>query len=105
MKSDDNWTVKFTGSAKKQKENLPPEIRERLYLLELELKIEGPEQPEWRHFGKIKGKGKKIEMYHCHLNAGRPVYVAVWKVTDTQEMILEVRYVGTHENADYRRIS
>jgi hypothetical protein len=39
------------------------------------------------------------------LDAGGHVYAAVLKAADTQEMIMEVRYAGVHENADYRRIS
>jgi hypothetical protein len=27
-----------------------------------------------------------------------------WKVTDRTVKLMEIRYVGTHENADYRRI-
>jgi hypothetical protein len=36
---------------------------------------------------------------------GQPAYVVIWKVTDLKVRIMEIRYVGTHENADYRRIS
>ena len=42
--------------------------------------------------------------YHCHLKKGKPTYVAVWKVTDKENRPVEVRYVGTHEKADYERI-
>jgi len=42
--------------------------------------------------------------YHCHLKKGKPTYVAVWKVTDKKNRLVEVRYVGTHEKADYGRI-
>jgi hypothetical protein len=47
--------------------------------------------------------GKK-DLHHCHLHRGRPCYVAVWKVTDRNVRLMEIRYVGTHENANYRRI-
>ncbi|MDR1676913.1 MAG: cytotoxic translational repressor of toxin-antitoxin stability system [Deltaproteobacteria bacterium] len=70
-----------------------------------ELKTEGPERRNWPHYGPLKGKGKKVDMRHCHLNKNRPAYVAVWLVLDGVLQIMEVRYVGTHENADYRRIS
>ena len=98
---ESSWQVKFTGKAKKQKENLPIAIAAALYALRKELAVEGPERINWPHYGKIKGKP---DMYHCHLNWGRPCYVAVWKVTNRSVKLMEIRYVGTHENADYRRI-
>ena len=95
------WTVKFTGNSRKQKEKVPAAISAALYALRNELEAEGPERTKWPHYGKITGKP---DMHHCHLNKGKPCYVAVWKVTDITEKLMEIRYVGTHENADYRRI-
>ena len=43
----------------------------------------------------------KHEIYHCHLNAGQPRFVAVWEVLDKKIKLLEVQYVGTHENSPY----
>ena len=34
----------------------------------------------------------------------KPTYVAVWKVTDKPQKIIEVTYVGTHEKAEYNRL-
>ena len=95
------WTVEYTGRAKKQKGKLPPDMMVALLILKKELECEGPEQPEWHHYGKLAGKK---DMHHCHLNKGKPRYVVVWKVTDRTVQLMEIRYVGTHENADYRRI-
>jgi len=95
------WQVRFTGKARKQKEKLPAAIAAALYALHKELEAEGPERVNWPHYGKIAGKP---DMRHCHLNKGRPRYVAVWKITDRSVQLMEIRYVGTHENADYRRI-
>ena len=95
------WQVKFTGKAKKQKEKLPAAIAAALYSLRNELEAEGPERRNWPNYGLIVGKK---DMYHYHLNKGKPRYVAVWKVTDRNVKIMEIRYVGTHENANYRRI-
>jgi hypothetical protein len=67
--------------------------------------VEGPERRNWPHYGKIKGKGNGVIMPHCHLNKGRPTYVAMWIVLDYVTQILEVRYVGTHEKADYGRLN
>ena len=95
------WSVIFTGKSRKQKTKLPPEISSAFDLLYGELEKEGPERTHWPHYGKIVGKP---DMHHCHLNKGRPTYVAVWKVTDRTVKLMEVRYVGTHEGANYRRI-
>jgi mRNA-degrading endonuclease RelE of RelBE toxin-antitoxin system len=95
------WQVDFTGKARKQKDKLPAAIAAALYVLRKELEAEGPDRTNWHHYGKITGKP---DMHHCHLNKGKPRYVAVWKVTDRAVKLMEIRYVGTHENADYRRI-
>lgn len=95
------WSVIFTGKSRKQKSKLPSAIASALGLLYGELEVDGPERLNWPHYGKITGKP---DMHHCHLNKGRPTYAAVWKVTDRSVKLMEIRYVGTHENADYRRI-
>ena len=51
------------------------------------------------HFGKLKNRSG--EVYHCHLNRGRPVYVAVWQVVGRDVRLVEVTYVGNHEGAPY----
>ena len=99
--SKNKWTVLFSGKARKQKTKLPTSIIASLALLESELKLVGPVVSHWPHYGKIAGKKN---MHHCHLNKGKPCYVAVWKVIDDIVDVLEMRYVGTHENANYRRI-
>jgi len=95
------WDVKFTGRCKKQAQYLFPEIRDRLYALVLEIQKLGPSRTNWPNYGKLRGK---TDCYHCHLKKGKPTYVAIWKVTDKKNKRVEVRYVGTHENADYGRI-
>ena len=95
------WTVTTTGKARKQKEKLPSSIKDALYFLELELQELGPQRSNWPHYGGITGKP---DMHHCHLNRGKSRYVAVWKVTDKTVKLMEIRYVGTHEDANYRRI-
>jgi len=99
---DTPWKVKFTGKARKQKEQLPPDMKAALLHLKKELEWEGPIQSEWANYGKLKGK-KNI--YHCHLTHSHDSCVVVWKVTDKKVQLMEIRYVGTHENANYRRIS
>ncbi len=95
------WDVKFTGKTRKQARNLPAQVRERLFALVLEIEKIGPARTSWPNFGKIKGKK---DCYHCHLKKGRPAYVTVWKIKSKENKIVEVRYVGTHENADYEKI-
>jgi len=63
------WSVEFAGKAQKQYDKLPLKIRLIVALLRAELETEGPSQPEWRHFGKLKGS---VDCYHCHLRGGRP---------------------------------
>ncbi len=93
-----SWTVELSAKANKRKERLPHEIRARLLSLLISMEDTGPIQPDMRHFGKLKGRG---ETYHCHLKAGRPTYVAVWEVRDKTIRLIEVIYVGTHEDAPY----
>ena len=66
-----------------------------------EIKIAGPIRNRWPNYGKISGKK---DCYHCHLQKGKTTYVAVWKVTDKPQKIIEVTYIGTHEKAEYKRL-
>ncbi len=95
------WQVGFHRKARKQCEKLPVAILASLDILVAELKADGPERTNWYHYGKIVNKD---DMHHCHLNKGKPRYIAVWKVLDRTVQVMEIKYVGTHENADYRRI-
>ena len=45
------WIVLFTGRAKKQKEQLPPDIAAVLALLYREMTLEGPEWHNWANYG------------------------------------------------------
>ena len=92
------WQVKVTRKAAKQLGRLPKQIQGYFDRLAKELEVEGPMQPNWPHFGKLKG-GENL--YHCHIKSGRPTYVACWVVTDREIKLMEVYYVGTHENAPY----
>lgn len=95
------WTVGFSGRAKKQAGKLPDKVYDSLKLLIKDLQNLGPVLSRWPNFGKIAGKG---QCYHCHIKKGRPTYVAVWREGREEIKAIEVRYVGTHENADYDRI-
>jgi hypothetical protein len=78
---DTPWLVEYTSKVRKQKDKLPPEIRDIFYILKGELEQEGPEQTEWRNYGLIVNAK---DVYHCHLNSRHPRYVAVWKVIDRE---------------------
>jgi mRNA-degrading endonuclease RelE of RelBE toxin-antitoxin system len=95
------WTVKFSPKADKQRAKLPAHIDDRLAFLVMELVTEGPVQPEWTNYSKL--RGKKGEYHHCHLNTGHPTFVVVWQVVDRQVRVMEVRYAGPHGNVNYAR--
>lgn len=92
------WTVQITAKARKQAGRLPGRIQAALRLLIREVQESGPARANWHHYGKLKGMDG---MHHCHLNKGKPRYVAVWKEVDNGIHIVEIRYVGTHEKAPY----
>lgn len=92
------WTVAVTGKARKQAERLPERIQTALRLLIKNIQTSGPMRPNWHHYGKLQGMPG---FHHCHLNKGKPRYVAVWKEVDDGIQLVEVRYVGTHEKAPY----
>jgi hypothetical protein len=96
------WQVFLTNTAAKQKKKLPMGVVEVFARLVGDLEQEGPIQKNWSHFGMLK-KGKNIQenSYHCHVKSGRPTYVVCWLVRDKKIQIVEVYYVGTHENAPY----
>jgi len=98
-----NWTVNFIGQAKKSKKTLPPNILDALKALTEDLIYSGPYQPSWPNYGplkKMKGMGNK-DVFHCHLNKGRPRYVVCWIIEDKKIKIIEVFYAGTHQGAPY----
>lgn len=95
------WTVNIIGQAKKVNKSLSKASKsaaESYAFLLIELEELGPYRSQWPNYTKTKGA---IEDYHCHIEKGRPTYVACWKIIDKKNKILEVYYVGTHEKAPY----
>jgi len=92
------WQVTVTRKVAKQLSELPKHIQAYFDRLSKELEVEGPMQLNWPHFGKLKGSQNQ---YHCHIKLGHPTYVACWTVADKEIQLMEVYYVGTHENAPY----
>src|ERR1700722_7352898 len=96
------WHVEYSTSAKKQKKKLPEKIKPRLADLTWDLEHRGPAQPEWMNYSKLtKGKNVPSNARHCHIKSGNPTYVVCWQVIDKTIKIIEIFYVGTHENSPY----
>jgi hypothetical protein len=99
----DNWTVLLSTSAKRKIKKLPKNVEKVYLLLLMELKKEGPLRANWPHYGPLSKKKGSIpeNAHHCHIKGGKPTYVACWAVQDKKIKIMEIFYVGTHENAPY----
>jgi len=96
------WEVLMTSKAIKQKNDLPEDVSAQLWRLILDIERIGPIQKGWSHFSALK-KDKRIPegSYHCHIKSGRPTYVVCWRVENKKIKIVEIFYVGTHENTPY----
>jgi mRNA-degrading endonuclease RelE of RelBE toxin-antitoxin system len=95
------WDIKFPRKVVRQIRELPEAVQMAVRFLVKDLQLHGPMARTWPNFGKLHGR---TDCYHCHLRKGRPTYVAVWQVVDKDGKSIEVKYVGTHEGADYRRL-
>ncbi len=93
------WRVLLTASVRQRLKKLPKSIDEIFQLLLAELGLSGPVQKDWPHYGML-----REDCYHCHLQRGRPTYVAVWRVLSKKAKVMEVTYVGSHEKAHYGRL-
>lgn len=102
QKSARPWRVIYSSAASKMKKKLPEVVIAQLASLTWDLELQGPFQPEWSHYGLLK-KGGSIpaNAYHCHIKGGRPTYVVCWHVVDKNIKLIEIFYVGTHENTPY----
>lgn len=89
------WTVELVGQAKKAFKTLPKGTIDTFKLLLEDLEVNGPQRYNWPNFSKLKDS-----IYHCHLEKGRPTYVACWRIHKKVKLI-EVYYAGTHEKAPY----
>ena len=74
-----NWTVDLAGQAKKAFRELPEHTAKTFRLLLEELELNGYQRYNWPNFGKLKNS-----IYHCHLEKGRPTYVACWRINNTK---------------------
>lgn len=94
------WTIQISHRVGKQINKLPKSAKAALLLLMRDLESNGPTTGGgWKNYGKLLGvQGDKR---HCHFLKGKPTYVCCWEVMNKQIKIIEVYYVGTHENAPY----
>lgn len=99
--SDIKWKVSLSRWAGKKAKLLPESVRLQINLLMREMEQFGPIRKNWPNFSGLEGKGLPKNAYHCHIKKGTPTYVACWSVEDKKIKIIEVFYVGTHENAPY----
>ena len=90
------WTVEFTGRARKQKQKLPLRVQESLFQLVRDIEATGPIRGDWPNYSKL-SDGE----HHCHLKKGNPTYVSIWREDKGKIMFVEVIYAGTHEKAPY----
>ena len=89
------WTVVFRRSVQKALPDIPKRVRTLLAALAADIETSGPVRGDWPNYSKL-SDGR----HHCHLKKGHPTYVAVWNET-SGKVVVEVIYVGTHENAPY----
>jgi hypothetical protein len=90
-----SWTVVLHTQVLRAQRRLPLYVRDALLALAQDLEARGPVRGDWPNYGKL-GRTR----HHCHLHKGRPTYVAVWEA-DPRTRMIEVTYVGTHQNAPY----
>ena len=91
-----SWTVEVTRRAQRQISGLPVRVQQRLVALLREIEVQGPVRGNWPNYSRLGPR-----RHHCHLQKGRPTYVAVWEVQAQQTRLVEITYVGTHANAPY----
>jgi len=97
-----SWQVRLKPKVRKDLDNrkrIPLSIKNSALYLIINLEEHGP-AVNWPNYGKLKNQGLGIDRRHCHLQKGRPTWVACWEV-DSQNKLIEVYYVGTHEKAPY----
>ena len=87
--------------SRKKSIKLSESVRLQINLLMREIEQLGPIRKNWPNFSPLTGKGLPKNAYHCHIKKGKPTYVACWYVEDKKVKIVEIFYVGTHENAPY----
>lgn len=97
-----SWHVQMTFKTEKtivDARKTPIDVKAAAIILMNDLRMFGP-AVDWPNYGKLKNQGIGIDRRHCHLQKGRPTWVACWEV-HSKHRLIEVYYVGTHEKAPY----
>lgn len=87
------WTVILSKRVVKDLSSLPRSVSEALETLVVDLEDRGPVRGDWPNYSKLTDGS-----HHCHLNYR---YVAVRLERSRELKIIEVKYVGSRENAPY----
>lgn len=82
-----NWAVHIIGQAEKVGKALSKSAAKSYLFLLTELEELGPYRSDWPNYSKMKGLE---DNYHCHIEKGRPAYVACWRIINKKQKILEV---------------
>jgi mRNA-degrading endonuclease RelE of RelBE toxin-antitoxin system len=102
MTVNSEWIVTLSPGAERDLKKLKKNIQHLVGTLTQDLALHGYVLHKWPNYGKMAKCSKvKKDSYHCHLQKGRPTYVAVWRVVNKESKEIEVYYVGTHEGAPY----
>lgn len=97
------WEIELSSAVKKQAKKLPNKAKDSLKVLLREIQEKGPIRKNWPNFSPLSKRKGRIppNAYHCHIKKGKPTYVVCWRKENNKIRIIEVFYVGTHENAPY----
>jgi hypothetical protein len=90
------WSVKERQALNKRIRKLPAKVQNLLIALKKDMEANGPIRGDWPNFSAL-----SHNRCHCHLKKGHPTYVAIWEVLNKEIRLIEVTYVGTHQNAPY----
>lgn len=87
-----SFTVGWKKRIEKDIKKMPQREQDKFAQLVYDLIENGPIQKKWPNFSNL-GANK----YHCHLSYH---WIACWR-TESENIIIEVYYVGSRENAPY----
>jgi mRNA-degrading endonuclease RelE of RelBE toxin-antitoxin system len=90
------WQVNITRRVVKSLRKVPQIVKKNLVALIREIESNGPVRGNWPNYGRL-----PLNRHHCHLKKGKPTYVAVWEKRANEVRIVDIIYVGSHENAPY----
>ena len=78
--------------------SLEQKVHHRLNVLFRQLESHGTNRTEFSHFT----YDRQNDLYHCHVNDGKPTYVVSWEI-DEEKRIINIVQVGKHENFPFDR--